>query len=218
MRRQMVGGYQRMGQHHPRRLIGTLLALLLVPASSCGAAERDPAEPSQDLTQAAAFSEFRLFFAGRRHGDLPLTVTQPNDDNPYIRGRPVMFGYGFCTPPDPSEGGCALPLQIQNFPARRESLGRYNGIVRPARTLCLRGVRAGIFEQGEQFDKLLLTTGRTTVVIFAQGLEQALSVVRRLRSVRGGIRRGELLPQPTKRLSAQTGAACARRRVAAGRT
>jgi hypothetical protein len=195
------------GRHRGGALLA--LALAFAVAAGCGDEERWPLEPSHDLSGAQKFRKFPLFFAGRRVGDLPLTSTQPNKDNPYRHPRPVTFAYGFCEPPPGDEGGCGLPLSIQNFHASSEHLARYDGMIRPRRLICIRGVRAGVFEHEGNFDKLLLTTGRTTVVIFAPDAETALRVAGTLRSV-GKRAPAELLPAPSPRIDHRTGAPCPR--------
>ena len=188
-----------------------LAVAISVGLVACGQSEQAPEDPSQDLEAARRFDDFRLYFAGLRQADLDLTFPGIDRHNPYRRGRPVSFQYGSCTLPEGDEGGCAAPLAVMNFPARAENLGRYaGGMVTPARTLCLRGVRAGVFEAGGRFDKLLLTAGATTVAVRAESYDRARDVVAVLRSLDGAIPGRGLLPAPAREVRDRTGRPCAR--------
>ena len=194
-------------------LRGAVLRLVLLAATlaaaGCGEGELVPEQANGDVRAAAAFEEFRLFYTGPRQGDLPLTFPGLDENDDYQPGRPIGFEYGFCEEP-PGEGGCPAPLQIQNFAAARENLARYTDRP-PARTLCLRGVRAGIFLGDSQFDMLVLTTGRTTGKVISGGDEQtALRAVDALRSVDGKVDARGDLPAPAARLRDRTGAPCRR--------
>jgi hypothetical protein len=201
-----------MGQHHPRRrlTVAATAALAALAFAGCAEAQAVPERPSQDLTDARAFDEFRLFFAGLGQGDSRLTFPGIDANNPYYAGRPVVFGYGFCNPSGSEHNSCSLPIQIANYPAHAENLGRYRGMVRPVATTCMRGVRVGVFGRGEAFDKLLLSTGWTTVAVRAPTLRAARSLLARLRSVDGRVRPTGLLPRPAARLKDRAGRPCPR--------
>ena len=102
------------------------------------------------------------------------------------------FYYGDCDPPSGlfAEGGCELPLQIQNYSTCRRWAGLLSN---KSEIVDFRGAKAtgngnGIEAPVEIF------TGRTTVVIFAGKRSVAKSAARQLRNVRQA--RPSRLPPP----------------------
>ena len=63
----------------------------------------------------ARASSVSFYFAGSRFAGLPLTDVEVDK-----QGR-AFFAYGTCVIPAGQEGGCAVPVQIQNFPFERSS-------------------------------------------------------------------------------------------------
>ena len=115
----------------------------------------------------------------------------------YDRGRPVGFIYGYCKLPHDPEGGCASPVEILNFPQCAENVAKYDSVVQPAGFLTMRGRRVAVFKaRPDQFEKLLVTTGTTSIDIYANDLETAKRVLLALRSADGAIKPGVRLPPP----------------------
>src|SRR4051812_41818925 len=176
------------------RLLGAVIAAVLVVG--CSGSDRWPTSPRHDLHP--RFHRFRVFHAGPRVAGLPMTDDARDDiGDQYFPGRPVSFGYGFCSPGDGDEAGCQLPLDISNYPACEQNLTKYTRAgLRPSRYVRVRGIRAAVFGGSRSFDKLLITTGTTTIVIFAADVATAIDVVSELRSSDGRVSIHQRLPRP----------------------
>jgi len=176
-------------------VIAGILALVVLHQVTSGEG-RWPTEPRHDLHP--RFHRFRLFHAGPRVAGLPLTDDARDDiASQYYPGRPVTFGYGFCSPGDGDEPRCQLPLDVMNYPSCEQNVAKYVGAALiPSRYLHLRGVRVAVFGGARTFDKLLLTTGTTTIIVYAGDLATAIRVVRALRSTDGRVPVRARLPRP----------------------
>jgi hypothetical protein len=171
----------------PSRPLKLLVAVgLTIAVAGCGDDDQDA------LGARAHFRAFTAYYVGdsfEGHGLRP----EEHGDDPAGQPRSVDFLYGDCTPPA-DEGGCALPLDIQNERAcgltgRRQGRGA-------ARLLKIRGARAAVF--GEN-DSLEVYTGDATVRIHADGDIGAMRrAAEALRSVDGRVGPGDPLPAPAR--------------------
>jgi hypothetical protein len=177
-----------LGSCLPRGLPGLLVATALTAlAAGCGNDEPKP------LGAHAKSRDFTVYYAGDSFAGNRLRPQEDGNDAER-RPRSVDFLYGDCEPPE-GEGGCALPLEIENEHACGRT-GRRQG--RGAeRHLRIRGAPAAVF--GEN-DLLEVYTGDATVRIHADG---DLLVMRRaadaLRSVDGRVGPHDRLPPPDRR-------------------
>src|ERR687884_1652711 len=106
----------------------------------------------QGLARARA-SSVSFYFAGSRFAGLPLTDVEVDE-----QGR-AFFAYGTCVIPAGQEGGCAVPVQIQNFPFKRSLWRLAVGCHRRPELLHVPTVR---------HDGLVLFTRRAVVKIYAR--------------------------------------------------
>jgi hypothetical protein len=179
-----------------------LLAAALVAALAGGlvwATHSDSAAPSlapiksnYSVDEAKGFLRFPLYYAGDSVNGHPLTAVE-HDTHP---AEVISFLYGDCTPPrapDGSyDGGCALPVEVQVWPAcfRNPTLyGGAPGSPVPVNTT-VRGVPAAFFEGG---NRLEIQTGTSTVVIFA---DSPATVAGALRGVNNDVPTRVDLPAP----------------------
>jgi hypothetical protein len=159
---------------------------LTVLAAGCGDGKQDA------LGARARFRGFAVYYVGDSFGRHRL---RPNEEGGDAAGRPksVDFLYGDCKPPA-DEGGCALPLDIQNERACGRA-GRRRGRG-AARRLRIRGAKAAVF--GEN-DWLEVYTGDAIVRIHADGDLQAMRrAAEALRSVDGRVGPDDPLPAPAR--------------------
>jgi hypothetical protein len=155
-----------------------------------------PPKGNFSLAGAREFREFPLYWLGPSFGNLRQTAILRRDNPPSpperIPGRFVSFLYGDCEPKH--EFGCALPLEVQSWPAciRNPSVYRLtpDGRRLPSRRSTIRGVPAFLYEDG---GRLEVSTGKTTVVLFGR-TDLLQKAARALQPVSG--RRGEKLPPP----------------------
>ena len=135
--------------------------------SSCGGKDE-----TLDLQSANDFHGFSLYYAGSAFHGLPLTdvLSEPGRSG---RARTWSFIYGSCDPGGGffDEGGCAPPLEVQNWSICERYPALY-GKDRP-RLRPFRGARLASSPPE-------IYTGRTTVVVFG---EQRAGVLRALRPV-----------------------------------
>ena len=120
------------------------------------------------LARARAAS-FSSYFAGSRFAGLPLTDVEVDE-----RGR-AFFAYGTCVIPAGQEGGCAVPVQIQNFPFKQSLWRLAVGCHRRPGLLHVPTVR---------HDGLVLFTRRAVVKIYARNPAEDKRVALSLRDVR----------------------------------
>ena len=180
-----------------RRAASCALALVAALAlAGCGGDEPagSASEGSFSLEQARLFAEFPLYAPGESHGDLPLTaVVRQFDSSPHaapVRENYVDFIYGSC---DASEQGCAPPLSVQVWAAGERNPLVYGPEAGQERPIEVRGVPGYFYEGG---GRLELSTGTSTVVIFASGRQAALAAAAALRGVNNSVTAEENLPAP----------------------
>ncbi len=136
-----------------------------------------------ELRDARANVPHRVYFAGKSVEGRPLTSVQQLSHRP----AQVSFLYGTCTIELPADGGCGVPVEIQNFPFRRDQWERSVGCT--GRTT-VRGVPA------VRQDGLTLFTRDTVVKIYARDRAAERRVAEALRPIDGSERAGEALPAP----------------------
>lgn len=132
-----------------------------------------------------SFADYRLFYLGESYGDLPLSSAGRGPGHGEGVRRSWAFGYGECEPPE-GEGGCPLPLEVQNWSICTRFPALYPGPT--PRTDPLHGAQT--LPAGGGLD---VYTGRTTVVIFGHGGDRA-EVVESLRPVQDDVESGRLPP------------------------
>ncbi len=173
-------------------------ALLLVVALARASTAADPG-PGQgsapvrgnsSLAEARVESGLDLYYAGERIAGLSLSAVERRRD----AAGYVSFLYGDCTAGD--DLGCALPLEIQVWPACRRSLEQYDPgdplAPRPERAQ-VRGVPALGLDEGRQLE---LQTGSSTVVIFGESGELVDRAAAALRGINNPARPGDPLRPP----------------------
>ena len=162
-----------------------LVVLVALPLS-LGACDRVSEPDTSELDAARSFDEYTLYYVGDSYDDLPLTFAGLGPGSGEGVRRAWSFGYGDCEPPE-GEGGCPLPLEVQNWSICTRFPALYPG--QTPKTRSVHG--AETLRAGGGLD---VYTGRTTVVIFGQGDDKA-QVVEDLRPVAGGSE-PNLLPPP----------------------
>lgn len=144
------------------RLGKAVLVVLLFAFTGCGSGD----DVSTDLTAARNFSGSPLYYAGPEVGGESLSNVVEEDFDP--RGPEFarwLFLYGDCTPPA-GEGGCPLPVEIQNYPICRRWPAAYPWRV-PLSDF--KGAKLARRVGGD----LEIYTGQTTIVIFTAGVPPA---------------------------------------------
>jgi hypothetical protein len=152
----------------------------------------DPTSKAFELEDFRDFDAFQLFWLGEEFEDLPLTDVTGSAEGT----RPVSFLYGGCYVPIGQEGGCALPVEIQIWPACERNLSLYP-IAEQVDDLSeiplddVRGAPAFTVPEGH----VDIYTSDVTIVVFgdAQYLDGVFS---ELRSVDGEIDPNQSLPTP----------------------
>jgi hypothetical protein len=166
-------------------------------AVGCGD-ERSSAPGQQgnfSLEQAREFRDFELYAPGETYGELPLTAVlrrfDSESDAQQVRANFVDFIYGSC---DASAGGCVPPLSVQVWAACERNPLSYDLLQGEQEApVELRGVPAYFYEGGRRLE---LSTGASTVVIFAAGRDAALAVAAALEGVNNRVGREDDLPAP----------------------
>jgi hypothetical protein len=176
-----------------------LLALVLALAvAGCQGNEPSgtPAVGNYSLEQAKVFEDFPLYAPGEAHGDLPLTAVErrfdDSPDAPPVRANYVDFIYGTCEASE-GEGGCAPPLSVQIWAACERNPMAYGPEIAREGPLNVRGVPAYFFEGGRRLE---LSTGTSTVVIFAASRDRALAAANALQGVNNQVTADAPLPPP----------------------
>jgi hypothetical protein len=119
------------------------------------------------------------FFLGPSFEGLALSAS-------HAAGDAATFSYGTCEPP-PGEGGCAPPLQVQNWSICRRNPLEIDRL--PHRILAIRGVP--VIDYGDQLEIL---AGRADIVLF--GSERRMRrAVAKLRPTVGPARLADSLPR-----------------------
>lgn len=154
--------------------LASVLALS-VTLSACGGGN------GVDPTDAQAAAKFRLYYLGDSFHGLPLTDVTRGPGR-----RTWSFIYGSCDPGSgsPDEGGCAVPLEVQNWSICDRYRALYPG--HTPKPFSFRGAKAG------HINGFTIYTGRTTLVIFGRLNQQA---ARSLRAV-GSSEVSQRLPAP----------------------
>jgi hypothetical protein len=147
---------------------------------------------SFSLEEARQFRDFELYALDESYGELPLTAVlrrfdAPSDMQP-VRANYVDFIYGSC---DASDGGCAPPLSVQVWAACERNPLAYGPDA--GEPVTVRSVPAFFHEGGRRLE---LSTGASTVVIFASGREAALAAAQALQGVNNPVTAGQPLPPP----------------------
>lgn len=163
--------------------LGFLCGFLL---SGCGSARYTPGlsegARKAEMREVKKFDAFRIYYAGEEVAGLPLTIVWDEDwqrNGPWRRPGP-SFGYGRCKLPNEGlfpEGGCSLPLSIQNWSRCSRWPGQSPHGHRP-RVFDFRGAKAA--GGGGEME---IFTGQTTVVIFGSW-RTVNAATRQLRDVR----------------------------------
>jgi hypothetical protein len=147
------------------------------------------------MREAKEFGAFPIYYAGERVDRLPLTGISKADHGRF--GIAWNFSYGSCQLPGGlfAEGGCSLPLSVQNWSTCVRWANVFtrsrnpHGLFRPRkakaaqdrRLFDFRGAKAALGEGGSDLE---IFTGRTTVVIWAHRRNVADSTAQQLRDVR----------------------------------
>jgi hypothetical protein len=183
-----------------RRANSCALALVAALAvAGCGGDEPSgiAIEGNYSLEQAQLFEDFPLYALGESYGDLPLVAVQRTFDAsvepPPVRPNYVDFIYGTCEPAAGSEGRCTPPLSVQVWAACERNPLVYGPEAGQERPIEVRGVPGYFYEGG---GRLELSTGTSTVVIFASGRQAALAAAAVLRGVNNPVTAEENLPAP----------------------
>jgi hypothetical protein len=149
-----------------------------------------PVHGNSSLEAARGLPGGAPYFAGASVAGLPLTAVERRSDS----ARYVSVLYGDCLAVD--HQGCALPLEIQTWPACVRSLADYDEsdplAPRPER-MRVRGVPAAVLDEGRQLE---LQTGSSTVVIFGESRALVNRAAAALRRADGGDRAGDPLRPP----------------------
>jgi hypothetical protein len=182
-----------------RAVLLSWVCLLVAPAAGGCSDLNKPAEivpqGNFSLEQAREFQEFELYALGESHGEHELTAVVRQFDGrpeaPPVRVNFVDFLYGTCTPAPGSERRCSPPLSVQVWTTcKRNPTVDAPGQDAPME---IRGVPAYFYDGGSRLE---LSTGTSTVVIFAGGREKALAAAASLRGVNNSVAPGQPLPGP----------------------
>jgi hypothetical protein len=181
-----------------RRHSFVLGALLLVATAGCMGDEPRATTPggNYSLAKAKRFEDFPLYAPGVAFGDLPLTAVlrrfNDSPDAPPVRENYVDFLYGTCEPPE-GEGGCALPLSVQVWAACERNPMVYGPEIAREGPVQIRGVPGYFYEGGRRLE---LSTGMSTVVIFAASRDETLTAASALEGVNNQVTADAPLPPP----------------------
>lgn len=138
----------------------------------CVSNSGDPEASEVDLEQARSFDDYTLYYLGETFNGLPLTFAGRGPGSGTGVRRSWSFIYGDCTPPAGVDGGCAPPLEIQNWSICTRFPALYPG---STKTSPFRG--AETLPAGGGLD---VYTGKTTVVIFGREKEAAAEALTRV--------------------------------------
>jgi len=162
--------------------LGLLCAFL-----SCGYA----AASAPSLGEVEAFDAYRVFYAGPEVNGNPLEHVNKSreDEIPRLGERSAIwdFPYGTCTPPP--DGGCSLPIDVQNWSTCHRNPAQYSYKLHYFK---FRGTRAAWVPTAGGLE---IYTGRTTVVIYGYTRSLIMAAARQLRAV-GQTEAPSLLPPP----------------------
>jgi hypothetical protein len=139
------------------------------------------------LTEVKKFDGYHLYYAGIQVVGVPFVDVEKGEWPKDSRLADWTFYYGDCALPE-GEGGCSVPLQIQNYSTCRRWADAYPG---EPRLFNFRGAKAAWVSSAGSLE---IYTGRTTVVIFANRKSIARRAARLMRGVRQA--RPTRLPAP----------------------
>jgi hypothetical protein len=137
----------------------------------------------RELREARRSAPHRVYYVGTRFEGLPLTGVALQSHRPAY----VSFSYGTCTISLPADGGCGVPVEIQNFPFRTEQWSRAVGCTH-------RGTLRGVPTVRQ--DGLTLFTRDTIIKVYAPNAAQARRAVAALRALDAPATKTRLLPKP----------------------
>jgi hypothetical protein len=136
---------------------------------------------------------FTVYDVGDQFGGMSNTAQLRQCDSPYpgeiARANFVSRIYGSCDPdPQADDTSCVPPLEVQTWPACERSLADYSAGPDLGdldhENLTVRGVPAAYFNDGGA--RLEIYAGTSTVVIFADARDTALSAAGVLRQISSG--------------------------------
>jgi hypothetical protein len=182
-----------------RRTAAMCCLAFAVALTAVGCGDERSSAPGQQgnfsFEQAREFRDFELYAPGETYGELPLTAVLRRFDASSealpVRANFVDFIYGTCEAP--ADGGCAPPLSVQVWAACERNPGVYSPVVGQEGPIEVRGVPAYFYEGGRRLE---LSTGASTVVIFAAGRDAALAAAGALEGVNNPVDREDDLPGP----------------------
>jgi hypothetical protein len=151
---------------------------------------------------ARSFEHYPLYYVGESYDSLPLSFAGLGPGSGEGTRRAWSFGYGDCEPPE-GEGGCPLPLEVQNWSICTRFPSLYPGPT--PKTESVHGAQT--LPAGGGLD---VYTGRTTVVIFGQSARRA-EIVESLRRVADDVESSRLPPPVPGALEGKL--ACQRERL-----
>jgi hypothetical protein len=160
----------------------TLLASTAVASRDEGSAGHRPCLEARHLPAFTAYSLGASFDGLARTGESRSCFVPPPADRivgsgPRSLAWTAEADYGTCTP-EPPEGTCDIPLEIDSWPECDRNFGSY-GTVQPLRALPAatsfrlsgsRKIPTVELEHG-LMNRIEMYTGQTTIVIFAPGSE-----------------------------------------------
>jgi hypothetical protein len=146
-----------------------IAATLVALAAPCSSLAVDRPSHAYRCPTSGSPPAFAHYWVGSSFENLPLTDRLFRCGGAYrsdavVRTNSFSVLYGDC---DASDGGCALPLEIQTWPACDRSFADYDflpGLFPRPPIGRLRGVPSARFEGGTRLE---LYTGEVTVVVFA---------------------------------------------------
>jgi hypothetical protein len=151
------------------------------------------AAEAPDLSEVEAFDAYRVYYAGTEVSGIPLESINESRENEIARlgERSAIwdFGYGDCTPPP--DGGCSLPIDVQNWSTCHRWPAMYSYKLH---FFNFRGTKAAWVPTAGGLE---IYTGRTTVVIFAYSRSFTMAAARQLYRV-GQAEPPALLPPPAR--------------------
>ncbi len=119
-------------------------------------------------------ANFTYYSLGSAFDELPLTdvgrICQTPQAGEAVRSNFTSYMYGTCD--TRQEGGCAVPIEVQTWPACERNLADYEvqaGVPYPHKMTLTRGTPSAVFDGGTRLE---LYTGRSTIVIFGNDPDQ----------------------------------------------
>jgi hypothetical protein len=157
-----------------------LLGIAIAPVGCGGGGSANdkpgtlPASPQLDgLDAARSFDDYTLYYLGDSFQGLPLTYAGRGGGNGTGLRRSWSFIYGTCTPPPGNEGGCAPPVEVQDWSICTRFPAIYPG---PTPKLAPADGAKSLPAGGG----LDVYTGETTIVIFGGGKPSFVHSLRRV--------------------------------------